>query len=73
MGEIVSLERIRNKTLGLIEELKKRKSIDLGEAAILSGYSYWYFRFYILRGLMMLYPDCIRYERHSLHWVCEEK
>ncbi|MEM4976736.1 MAG: hypothetical protein QXT64_05380 [Desulfurococcaceae archaeon] len=67
------LERIKARTLGLVEELKRRKVIDLGEAALIAGYSYWYFRFYVTRGLMMLYPNCIKIEKHALHWVCEEK
>lgn len=65
-----ALERIKLRTQKLIDELQKRKAIDLGEAALISEYSYWYFRSYILKALTILYPGCIKVEKHTVYWVC---
>ena len=70
----IAQERIRKRSAKLIEELKKRKEMSLTEASFLVDYSYWYFRTYIVRGLMTLYPGCIEVDSraHKIYWVCEE-
>lgn len=71
----VTIERIKRRTQKLVEELKKRKEMSLTEASFLADYSYWYFRTYIVRGLMELYPGCIEVEprAHKIYWICREE
>lgn len=70
---LTPLERIKLRTQRFVDELMRRKAIDLGEAALIAEYSYWYFRSYVLKALMMLYPGCIKVERHTVYWVCDER
>ncbi|MEM4976045.1 MAG: hypothetical protein QXT64_01830 [Desulfurococcaceae archaeon] len=70
--ELLTVARIKERTKEMLEELKKRGSMSVVEAALLSGYSLTYFRAYIANVLKLLYGDCLAVSRGELHWLCQE-
>lgn len=70
--DMLTVSRIKERTKNMLEELKKRKSMSVVEAALLSGYSLSYFRAYIVNVLKLIYDDCLAIFRGELVWRCQE-
>ena len=54
----------------LVKELKKRKRMDVTDAAIIAGYSPGYFRGYVLPLFLVIYKECVDKYGSVLEWKC---
>jgi len=56
----------------IVQIVRERKVVDVAELANMFGYTYSYFRYFIMKQAVARSKNCIEVVRNIARWVCQE-